>query len=233
VIVIAQTPFDAATFAENPEPRCPCVLLLDTSGSMSGDPIQQLNEGVQTFREELTADELAARRVEAAIVAFGPVRTEADFTTPDFFYPQPLEAGGDTPMGEAILHAIGLVDERKKLYKSHGVAYFRPWIFLITDGGPTDSYAAAAQAVRDGEAARRFNFFAVGVEGANFKMLAKIASPERPPLKLQGLKFRELFRWLSSSLKGVSHSQAHSGANPDERLALPAPTDWARGWQSV
>ena len=44
-------------FAENPEPRCPCVLLLDTSGSMNGAPIDELNAGLQAFQESMQQDE--------------------------------------------------------------------------------------------------------------------------------------------------------------------------------
>ena len=58
---------DAVEFAENPEPRCPCVLLLDTSGSMRGEPIAALSEGLKAFKEDLTKDPLASRRVELAV----------------------------------------------------------------------------------------------------------------------------------------------------------------------
>src|SRR5580704_3877015 len=70
-----QVPFGAAAdFADNPEPRCPCLLILDTSGSMSGPPIAELNAGTRTFKDELSADSMASKRVEVAIVGFGPVR---------------------------------------------------------------------------------------------------------------------------------------------------------------
>jgi cobalamin biosynthesis protein CobT len=65
-----QRPFGDAIFAENPENRCPVLLLLDNSGSMRGNPISELNSGLQIFRDELFADSLAARRVEVAIVTF-------------------------------------------------------------------------------------------------------------------------------------------------------------------
>ena len=50
---------NSAEFADNPEPRCPCVLLLDTSQSMSGEPIAALLSGLQVFRDELLAVPLA------------------------------------------------------------------------------------------------------------------------------------------------------------------------------
>jgi len=56
-----QVPFSGAEFAENPEHRCPCLLLLDTSGSMSGQPIAELNAGLSTLQHELNADSLVDR----------------------------------------------------------------------------------------------------------------------------------------------------------------------------
>lgn len=51
---------EAVEFAENPEPRCPCILLLDTSGSMQGEPINALNEGLLTFGQELNHDKVGS-----------------------------------------------------------------------------------------------------------------------------------------------------------------------------
>ena len=76
-----QITFATSDFASNPEPRCPCILLLDVSGSMSGRPINELNAGLVTFRDELLADSLALKRVELGIVTFGPVHVEQPFTS--------------------------------------------------------------------------------------------------------------------------------------------------------
>jgi hypothetical protein len=82
---LEQRPFGDAVFAENPENRCPVLLLLDNSGSMQGRPIGELNTGLQVFRAELFADSLAAKRVEVGIVTSGPVKTETDFTGIQYF----------------------------------------------------------------------------------------------------------------------------------------------------
>lgn len=218
----AASGFGAAEFADNPEPRCPCVLLLDTSGSMSGARIAALNVGLQGFRQELVDDTLAAKRVEVAVVTFGPVELVSDFQTADSFVLKDLQARGDTPMGAAIEKAIELVESRKQSYRKNGVSYYRPWIFLITDGGPTDQWQTAASKVHAAEAGKALTFYAVGVEGANFDVLRRIAT--REPLKLVGLRFGELFAWLSSSLSGVSRSKPGDAV----QLANPvAPNGWA------
>src|SRR5688572_17127949 len=128
-----QKPFDAAQFADNPEPRCACLLLLDTSGSMSGAPIAELNAGLKAFQTEINADSLAAKRVEIGIITFGPVQVVLDFTGAAQFFAPELSASGNTPMGEAIERGLELLRARKNQYKSNGISYYRPWIFLITD----------------------------------------------------------------------------------------------------
>ncbi len=219
-----QYEFDASEFIDNPEPRCACVLLLDTSGSMSGQPIAELNAGLQVFHQALTADGLAAKRVEVAIITFGPVEVKQDFANPTAMSMPMLRAADVTPMGEAITRAVDLVEARKRTYKSSGIAYYRPWIFLITDGAPTDGWQAAAAAVRQGEEEKRFMFFAVGVQGADMGTLRKISV--REPLSLRGLEFSKLFTWLSSSLGSVSRSST------GDTIALENPTT-PSGWAQV
>jgi len=214
---------DAVEFAENPEPRCPCILLLDTSGSMKGEPLDALNEGLRTFQQELDRDSLAKKRVEVAIVAFNTdVEVVQDFVTADDFNPPVLKAKGLTHMGEAILRGLDMLQVRKALYREHGVSYYRPWLFLITDGEPQgeseELFEQATQRIRDDEANKHVAFFAVGVEAADMSRLSQISV--REPLKLKGLNFKELFVWLSASMQQVSQS-----AQMDEQLPLP-PVNW-------
>ncbi len=216
---------EAVEFAENPEPRCPCVLLLDTSGSMQGAPISALNQGLQTFKDELAKDTLAARRVEVAVVTFDShVTVVQDFITVDHFDPPSLGGHGLTHMGAAIHQALDMIQARKEQYRTNGIAYYRPWAFMITDGEPQgesdDIVDHAAQRIRDEEENKRVAFFAVGVEGANMTRLEEIAA--RTPVKLKGLNFRDMFVWLSASMRMVSQSKV------GDQVALPPP-----GWAEV
>ena len=215
---------EAVDFADNPEPRCPCILLLDVSGSMDGAPINALNDGLRIFRDELNKDDLAKKRVEVAIVTFeSEVKVVQDFVTADQFQPPTLEVGGATYMGAGIDKALDILEARKALYNANAISYYRPWVFMITDGEPTDNDLVvdrAAQRIRDEEARKKVAFFAVGVEGVNMTRLSQIVV--RPPMKLTGLNFQEMFQWLSASMSGVSHSQL------DEQVPLQKP-----GWGSV
>ena len=194
-------------FVDNPEPRCLVILLCDTSGSMSGKRINALNAGLATFKKDVYQDDLAALRVEVALMTFGPVRLAQDFVTIDNFTPPQLRADGTTPMGQAIESALDLLEDRKETHKNNGIQYYRPWVILVTDGAPTDSWHDAAQRIRQAEIQRRLLFFAVAVEGADMQILRQIAPPERPPLLLNGLEFQPMFQWLSTSMKRISSSQ--------------------------
>ena len=211
-------------FAHNPEPRCACVLLLDSSGSMQGGPIAALNEGVVTFRRALEEDSLASLRVETAVVSFDSTpRLVQDFATVDALDVRPLQAGGATSTGKAIEKALEMVESRKQSYKEAGVSYYRPWVILITDGAPTDSRAVMDEAIRkvhDAEERKQLAFFCVGVEGADIEELRRIA-PSRTA-QLSGLKFEEFFEWLSSSMTRVSASRV------GDEVSLPDMSGWAK-----
>jgi len=206
----------------NPDTRCACVLVLDTSGSMGGEPISQLNAGLQQFLQELQSDPMALSRVELAIVTFGEVVEVIQSFAPVTEVNIPtLSVSGYTPLGAALQQSIDLLQFRKQLYRNAGIPYFRPWIFLITDGAPNDGdeWKIAAQRIQAEEARKGLSFFAVGVEGADMSILNQISSV-RPAMNLKGYSFREMFHWLSVSLSSVSQSQ------PTDQVALKPVDSW-------
>lgn len=207
---------------ENPDPRCPCIVLLDTSGSMAGAPIDALNSALVTLRQELLADPVAARRVELAVVTFASdVTVVRPFAPPEAFDPPALQAGGQTAMGGAILRALELLEERKAAYREQGLSYYRPWLLLVTDGAPTDLEVLerAKAELRRAEHERRVTAFTIGVEGADLTRLAEVSV--RPPVKLTGYRFADAFCWLSRSVGAVAQSR---GAG--QQVALEVPSGW-------
>jgi hypothetical protein len=104
-----------------------------------------------------------------------PFDAHQAFVTADQFMPPALDANGETPLGEAVSRALALLRDRKEVYKQNGLDYFRPWIFTITDGRPTDrGWEAVAEQVRQEEARKGVIFYGVGVEGADLEVLAPL-----------------------------------------------------------
>lgn len=213
---------------DNFEQKCLCVLALDTSGSMYGDPIEQLNQGLQEFHTEVKEDKTTADRLEFAIVTFNDtINIILDPSLADGFTMPVLKTTGTTRLVDGVREAITIVDTRKAWYKQTGQPYYRPWIILITDGEPDagQDITGLSQEIISGVENKRFFFFAVGVKGANMDILRQISSPQMPPAPLEGLRFTEFFKWLSASMTIVTSSQ------DGDLIDLPAPADWMSGFK--
>lgn len=120
-------------FADNANERTPCVLVLDCSGSMRGEPIKQLNAGLKALEKELKEDIDASSRVQLLIIkAFGKDEAviSSDWIDAMNFTAPTMEAGGLTPLGKAMELALQKIEEQKCLYDSCGITSKRPWIFL-------------------------------------------------------------------------------------------------------
>lgn len=219
----------ATDLVENPTPRVPICLCLDISGSMTGAPIQELNEGVSRLFASLQEDTMASYSAEVCIVTFGrcqEARCLYPFTSiADSSDVPTLEASGMTPMGEGVNLAIDLLEQRKGEYRSKGVDYYQPWLVLMTDGtsnGDPQELLRAVHRTQDLVNARKLTVFPIGIgRDADMRQLADF-SPKRAPLRLQGLKFKEFFEWLSRSVSRTSQS------SPGE--IVPLDIEGIRGW---
>ena len=193
-------------FADNANERTPCVLVLDCSGSMRGEPIKQLNAGLKALEKELKEDIDASSRVQLLIIkAFGKDEAiiASDWIDAMNFEAPEMEAGGLTPLGKAMELALQKIEEQKCLYDSCGITSKRPWIFLISDGEPTDyDWEIIAEKCRYAQKNKKVVVHAVGTQGANLEKLAKFSLMS--PKRLTGLKFTEFFLWLSRSVSCIS-----------------------------
>lgn len=224
---------DRIEIANPQQPHCATMLLLDTSGSMDGERIDQINEGLKLLVDELQRDDFASKRVDLAVISFGEgVELKHDFSSPVDFTPPTLTASGLTPMGAALLKGMDVLEGRKQEYKQYGTDYYRPWLFLFTDGAPTDMspgdtmWNEVVRRIHDGVAQKKFLFFAIGTQDADFNVLRKIAPPlpldatYQNVIKIKEGKFREFFQWVSKSQTAVT-----SGPVGQQRQ-LPPPTTW-------
>ena len=200
-------------FADNANERTPCVLVLDCSGSMRGEPIKQLNVGLKALEKELKEDIDASSRVQLLIIkAFGKDETEvsADWSDAMNFTAPEMAAGGLTPLGKAMELALQKIEEQKCLYDSCGITSKRPWIFLISDGEPTDyDWESVARKCCRAQENKKVVIHAVGTEGANLEKLARFSL--NSPKRLTGLKFTEFFLWLSRSVSCISKAAPNAG----------------------
>lgn len=211
------------------EPHMACVLLLDTSYSMLGSPIDSLNKAIRDFKEQTSMDELAKKRVDIAIIEFNDTaRVVQEFTPLCQMQPITLSASGCTAMGAGINLAIDKVKERNHFYNDMGTPCFKPWIFMITDGLPTDDISAARQRILDEEskgAHGKLKFWAVGVPGYDKETITSLT---KRCIALDEANFNGIFNWLSDSMVTISVSRV----GEDPALSnLPSgaqviPSDW-------
>ena len=225
---MAKNDFSAES-AENFEQKCVCVLVLDVSGSMRGEPIKELNNGLQDFYNEIMADETTSQRLEVSIMTFNQaVQTLQEPALIENVTIPTLTAYGSTAMVDAVNEAIDKVEARKKWYKETGQKYYRPWIILMTDGEPDegqDVYGLASRIKADVEA-KHYVFMSVGIEGANMQTLQTIQGGGMAPAKLKGLKFKQFFQWLSASMGTVVNNPGNPDPTPGSNTDPFGHWDW-------
>lgn len=209
-------------FSDNSNQRTPCVLVLDGSTSMSGEPIKQLNEGLKVFEEQLKSDPATALRVQVLVIRIGgheEATVLQDWTDAIDFSAPAIEANGTTPLGVGMSLALDKVEQQKRAYDSNGISSTRPWIMMISDGMPTDlNWEDVAADCRDAESDSKVVVFPIGTASADLDALSEFSN--KSAKQLNGLDFRELFVWLSRSMSAVSAS------TPGDQVQLPA-VDWS------
>ena len=228
---IPDIPVIESDLVNNITERIACLLVLDGSSSMAGEPMRQLNQGLQDFARDLKNDPTASVSVQIGVIRFGghsEVEVLSPFTDAMNWEPPTLEANGTTPLGAAMQTALKMLREQKDEYKKNAISYKRPWLVLMTDGEPTDD-ANIPKAERDTkEAIANKGVFVLPVgcgDGADMDALNRFVDvPARgsvQPVPAQQFKdigsWRPFFMWLSESMAQVSSAQT------GETQQIPAP----------
>jgi uncharacterized protein YegL len=217
------------TDAENYSQRVPCVVVMDCSYSMDGRPIESLNEGLKQFEQELKADDKARRSARVMLIRVGgfegdvnEVGIRVPFQDVDSFSAPTEVASGSTPLGEGVLLGLKMIEEEKLHLRSQGLNYHRPWLFVMSDGAPSDIgiWEVACDEARKAASAKKVSVFPIAVDGGNTSELQKLTN--RSVVKMNSVKFSEFFVWLSRSISGASGDTAE---NPAMAQGFE---DWAR-----
>ncbi len=185
-----------------------------TYNIVSGDCITRIDElkkGIDLFINSIREDEVAVYSAEICIVTFDSrAKCVLEFSSVDNIEETPsLECKGDTALGEGVNLALDLLEERKQRYRDAGVDYYQPWLVLMTDGEPNGNASVLENAINRTASMienRKLTIFPIGIgKEADMSTLNRF-SPNRPALRLQGLKFSEFFDWLSKSVSRTSQS---------------------------
>lgn len=209
-----QLPAIYVDYENNREERLPCVLVVDGSGSMvKNDAIDELNKGLAGFAAALKRDPVASLRVQLMVIRFGgTVEKLCEWTDADSFTPPQIVASGDTPLGEAVELAMRLADEQLAELRARGIARKRPWIWVMSDGRPTDAgWQAVAEKARAAQQAGKFFLYPISVitepGDASHTSTLKSFSADNKCIQIQGAEFEAFFKFVSEQSKAGSRTE--------------------------
>lgn len=205
--------------AFNHERELPCALVIDSSGSMSGGPLDATNAGLQLLVQEIQADSVAKQPVDLLNVTFdSEVKVVHEFGLVEEATLPKRASGGSTRLVDSVRLAAQRLKNRIDWYFASEVDCYRPYLVIITDGaqdsgqdvpGLKSELDALKNRGHNSEKRsghpRKFHVFAYGVDGADAERLAEF-SPT-PPLLLSSKKFNEFFKYIATVTKQVLKSK--------------------------
>jgi uncharacterized protein YegL len=207
--------FNESDFGNSTKRRLPICFCLDTSGSMMGTPIKQLNIGLTNFISSIKSNDDTRSATDIAIVTFGQ---KVEIVMPfgkisrDNPFPEITASTTLTPIGEGILTGLELLNARKEGYKDLGIKYYQPWLVVITDGAPQGPNAMAnmelaIKACNEMESKDKLVVFNIGVgSGADIDILKRLSVKREEPISVASAEFSKLFEFLGSSSSSVISS---------------------------
>ena len=206
--------FTSGDFAKSTKKRLPICFCLDTSGSMVAPTsngrtrMQELNEAFSKFITAMKSNDEVASSADIAMVTFGgKVGVLQNFAPVNNMDVPEIEVNmrSLTPMGEAILAGLKLLEIRKEGYKQRGIEYYQPWLVVFTDGEPEgknsiENMEEAIQQTVGLESQNKLVVFNIGIgDDANLDILQKLSVKREKPISVAETNLDEVFEFLGKS----------------------------------
>jgi uncharacterized protein YegL len=203
--------------------RLPVYILADVSGSMQGTPIESVKSGIRQLHRDLMSDPQSIESAYLGVITFAesaqqvvPLTEVAQFVPPD------LAAGGQTNLGDALRLLLDAFDHELVRTTADQKGDWRPLVFLLTDGAPTDTdWPQYAQQLRD---RRPANIIAVACgDQADTNALKQITEIVIQMRDMSPDAFRAFFKFVSASVKQTSAKVGAATEGAGIQLPPPPP----------
>ncbi len=202
--------------------RLPVYLLLDTSGSMSGEPIESVKNGVQIMISSLRQNPQAIETAFLSVITFDtsaqqiiPLTDLASFQMVD------IKATGVTALGEALKLVAHKIDTEVAKTTTEQKGDWKPLVFIMTDGIPTDDWQSGLNEFKKAKVA--FTVACAAGSGADANILKQITDNVVSLDTADSASIGKFFQWVTASI-GVSSTKVEdSGKEVTGLNELPPP----------
>lgn len=202
--------------------RLPVYLLLDTSGSMSGEPIEAVKNGVQVMISSLRQNPQAIETAFLSVITFNSAATQLiPLTDLASFQMQDIKASGTTSLGEALSLVSRCIDNEVQQTTTEKKGDWKPLVFIMTDGVPTDNWQNGLAEFKRRKVA--FTVACAAGSGADTNVLKQITDNVVSLDTADGNSIAKFFAWVTASI-GVSSTKVEdSGKEVTGINELPPP----------
>ncbi|MCR5105311.1 MAG: VWA domain-containing protein [Eubacterium sp.] len=201
--------------------RLPVYLLIDCSGSMMGEPIEAVKQGIKALLSELRGDPQALETAYLSVITFDSTARQVTPLTELMLFKEPeISVGGATALGGALNLLIDCIDREVRKSTETQKGDWRPLVFILTDGSPSDT-AAFNEGVRKIRSAKVANVIACAAgSNADTAHLKQITDNVLMMNTLSAGDMAQFFAWVSGSIK---MSSKKIDAKPGGEIELPPP----------
>jgi len=202
--------------------RLPVYLVLDISGSMTGEPIEAVKNGVQVLVSTLRQDPYALETAFLSVITFdSSARQIVPLTELSMFQMPDIQATGTTALGDALSLLANKVSTEVTKSTAEIKGDWKPLVFIMTDGEPTDNWQKGLNDFKN----QKFGMVvacAAG-SGANTSILKQITEVVVQLDTADSATIKAFFKWVSASVSTGSQKIEASGKDVSGLNELPPP----------